>query len=158
LFRALLHFSIVAAVAVPAFAQVFKWVDERGVTHYGERPPQGAKASEVQDKLASPPPGRALAPPAQKGEAHASPPSFQAPAPNPPPPSTPAPAPKAPLSPEEAVAAARRANCDKEKAALDLLKRGGMSYSFNEKGERVKIDNSAAITEQERRVGQQCGS
>src|SRR5215470_8947134 len=56
LFRALVRFSIAAAIASPAFAQVFKWVDERGVTHYGERPPQGAKAREVQDKLASPPP------------------------------------------------------------------------------------------------------
>src|SRR5882672_6834987 len=40
LFRALLHFLILAAAVGPAFAQVYKWVDERGVTHYGERPPQ----------------------------------------------------------------------------------------------------------------------
>jgi len=43
------------AVAVPAFAQVYKWVDERGVTHYGERPPQGRKSSEVPHKLGTPP-------------------------------------------------------------------------------------------------------
>ena len=54
LFRALLHFLILVAAAAPAFGQVFKWVDERGVTHYGERPPQGGKASEVPDKLGSP--------------------------------------------------------------------------------------------------------
>jgi hypothetical protein len=57
LFRALPHFLIFLAVAGPALAQVYKWVDERGVTHYGERPPQGGKASEVPDRLASPPPG-----------------------------------------------------------------------------------------------------
>src|SRR5262249_51913194 len=51
-FRALVQLLILAVAAAPAFAQVFKWVDERGVTHYGERPPQGAKATEVQDKLA----------------------------------------------------------------------------------------------------------
>jgi hypothetical protein len=55
LFRALLHFLILAAAVAPAFAQVFKWVDERGVTHYGERPPQGRKAIEVPDRLGSPP-------------------------------------------------------------------------------------------------------
>ena len=54
LFRALLHFLIFAAATAPVFAQVYKWVDERGVTHYGERPPQGGKASEVPDKLGSP--------------------------------------------------------------------------------------------------------
>src|SRR5258707_3194670 len=59
LFRALLHFLIFLATAAPAFAQVYKWVDERGVTHYGERPPQGSKASEVPNRLASPAPGGA---------------------------------------------------------------------------------------------------
>jgi hypothetical protein len=54
LFRALLHFLILAAAFAPASAQVFKWVDERGVTHYGERPPQGGKATEVPDRLGSP--------------------------------------------------------------------------------------------------------
>src|SRR5258708_21414010 len=57
LFRALLHFLILLATAPPSFAQVYKWVDERGVTHYGERPPQGGKASEVPNRLASPAPG-----------------------------------------------------------------------------------------------------
>ncbi len=54
LFRALLHFLVLMATATPALAQVYKWVDERGVTHYGERPPQGRKASEVPNKLGSP--------------------------------------------------------------------------------------------------------
>jgi hypothetical protein len=54
LFRALLHFLLLAAAVAPAHAQIFKWVDERGVTHYGERPPQGGKASEVPNKLGSP--------------------------------------------------------------------------------------------------------
>src|SRR5262245_31474862 len=54
LFRALLHFLVVAPVTAPASAQVSKWVDGRGVTNYGERPPQGGKASEVPDRLGSP--------------------------------------------------------------------------------------------------------
>lgn len=35
----------------PATAQVYKWVDEKGVTHYGERPPQGQKARPVDTAL-----------------------------------------------------------------------------------------------------------
>lgn len=33
-----------ALVAGPVSAQVYKWVDERGVTHYSERPPAATKA------------------------------------------------------------------------------------------------------------------
>src|SRR3977135_3048214 len=56
LFRALLHFWFFVAAAAPAFAQVYKWVDERGVTHYGEARPQGGKASQSPNQLASPAP------------------------------------------------------------------------------------------------------
>jgi hypothetical protein len=152
------HFLILALAAAQASAQVFKWVDERGITHYGERPPQGAKATEVQDKLASPPPGRAAASPAQKTETRAAQPGQVPTYPQPtgvPPPSA---APKAPPTPQELQAAAKRAECDKERAALDLLKRGGTSYSFDANGEKVKIDNSAAITEQEKRVSEHCAN
>ena len=45
--------ALLAASA--AHAQVYRWVDEQGRVHYGERPPSGAKASPVQDKLAAPP-------------------------------------------------------------------------------------------------------
>src|SRR5712671_3774407 len=62
LFRALPRFLIFLAVAAPALAQVYKWVDERGVTHYGERPPQGRNASEVPNKLGSPAGGSSAQP------------------------------------------------------------------------------------------------
>lgn len=32
---------------VPAAAQVYKWVDGNGVTHYGEKPPAASKSREV---------------------------------------------------------------------------------------------------------------
>jgi len=57
------------ATAAPAFAQVYKWVDERGVTHYGERPPQGSKASEVPNKLSSPAPESVTPQPKDQGQA-----------------------------------------------------------------------------------------
>jgi len=150
------RFLILAVAAAPAFAQVFKWVDERGVTHYGERPPRGAKATEVQDKLASPPPGRAPASPAQKTETRApqpaQTPTYPQPTGVPPPP----PAPKAPPTPQELQAEAKKAECNKARSVLAGLRMGTTSYSINAKGERERIDNSAAIAEQEKRVSDLC--
>ena len=34
--------------AAPSSAQMYKWVDEKGVTHYSESPPPGRKSQEVQ--------------------------------------------------------------------------------------------------------------
>jgi hypothetical protein len=96
LFRALLHFLIFAAAAWPTYAQVYKWVDERGVTHYGERPPQGGKASEVPDKLSSP--GGVGPRPAPQGD-----------------PATP------PAQPEKTEEARRREQCDQQRELLDRL-------------------------------------
>jgi hypothetical protein len=45
----------------PVSAQAYKWVDENGVAHYGERPQEGRNVSEVPCKLGTPPP-------AEKGE------------------------------------------------------------------------------------------
>jgi len=82
------------ALAAPAYAQVFKWVDERGVTHYGERPPQGGKATEVPDKLGTP---------------GGVPPKANAPA-------------EAPaLQPEKSEEARRREQCDQQRELLDRL-------------------------------------
>ena len=154
-----MHFLILAAAAASAYAQVFKWVDDRGVTHYGERPPQGAKASEVQDKLASPPPARAPARPAPKDQAPGSPspPATPPGAPSPASPgAAPAPAAKAPPTPEEQRAEARKLQCAQERAALARLRGNTTSYSMDSKGERVTVDNSEAITQQEKRVAEQC--
>ncbi len=52
----MLKICVLWALLVPAIAQVYKWVDEKGVTHYGERPPQGKKAKEVEQRLANPGP------------------------------------------------------------------------------------------------------
>lgn len=40
--------GLLAVLAVPAGAAGFyKWVDEKGVTHYGEKPPEGIQAASV---------------------------------------------------------------------------------------------------------------
>ncbi len=53
--RGAIALAALLAAATAAHAQVYRWVDEQGKVHYGERPPSGAKASPVQDKLAAPP-------------------------------------------------------------------------------------------------------
>jgi hypothetical protein len=154
------HFFVLAVAAAPALAQVYKWVDERGVTHYGERPPRGSKATEVQNKLASPPPSRAPASPAQKGATGAgkSGEPTANPGPTGVPPPSPAPAAKAPLTPQEEKAAARKAECDSARTELARLRQGTRSILIGANGERTILDNSAAIFEAEKRVSRQCGA
>jgi len=48
--------AIVVVAATTATGQMYKWVDERGVTHYGEKPPPDRKAQVVGDKLSNPSP------------------------------------------------------------------------------------------------------
>src|SRR5262249_39661977 len=38
-----------------AHAQVYRWVDDQGKVHYRERPPAGAKARPLEERLAPPP-------------------------------------------------------------------------------------------------------
>ena len=37
----------VLALALPAAAQVYKWTDSTGKTHYGDKPPEGTKVEQV---------------------------------------------------------------------------------------------------------------
>jgi hypothetical protein len=156
LFRALLHFLILLAAAVPAFAQVYKWVDERGVTHYGERPPQGSKASEVPNRLASPAPGGAGAeannPKDSNPEQGQLRPKDRDPRPAPGKGQAPSKGP----STQEAEATKRQQLCDQQRALLERLKQSPPSYTLNEKGERIPLDNSAAIARQEKFAAEQC--
>jgi len=150
LFRALLHFLFFVATALPAFAQVYKWVDERGVTHYGERPPQGSKASEVPNRLASPAPGAAGAeatnskdPSPEQGQARRKD-------------QDPRQASGKGESTQDAAAAKRAQVCNQQRALLERLKQSPPSYTLNEKGERIPLDNSAAIARQEKFAAEQC--
>lgn len=152
LFRALLHFFLILlAAATPGYAQVYKWVDERGVTHYGERPPQGSKASEVPNRLASPAPGGA-------GTEGNSPPKDQ----NPEQGQVrskdqdPRQGPKPPESRQDVEAAKREQLCNQQRALLARLKQSPPTFTLNEKGEQIALDNSAAIARQEKLAAEQC--
>ena len=45
-----------ALAAATAAAQIYKWVDEKGVTHYSESPPPDKKATKVETGPAAPAP------------------------------------------------------------------------------------------------------
>jgi len=44
---------ILAAAPVFASAQVYRWTDEKGRTHYGDKPPADRAASAVQNRISS---------------------------------------------------------------------------------------------------------
>jgi len=48
--------AIAILFAMPVAAEVYKWVDEDGVTHFGERPRQGAEQIDVGPTNSSAPP------------------------------------------------------------------------------------------------------
>lgn len=67
---------VLLALAAPAFAgqTVYKWVDEKGVTHFSDQPQAGAEKVELSggaNRAASPPP--AYTPPASQEQAKAGP-------------------------------------------------------------------------------------
>ena len=141
LFRALLHFWVFLALAVPAFAQVYKWVDERGVTHYGERPPQGRKASEVPNKLGTPGPAATVRenPPPQDR----SPQQGQTPTQD----RTPQPAQAQaapPLDREAQDAVRRQEQCNQQRDLLARLR------------QNTQLDVAGAIARQEKTVAELC--
>ena len=40
-------------VAIPATAQIYKWTDENGQTHFGDRSPESRAADDIADKINS---------------------------------------------------------------------------------------------------------
>ena len=40
--------SVLLLILQPAQAEIYKWVDEHGTTHYGEKPPSKGKAKQIQ--------------------------------------------------------------------------------------------------------------
>ncbi|MDH1008232.1 DUF4124 domain-containing protein [Pseudomonas nicosulfuronedens] len=57
--------SLLLALAPTVMAaQVYKWVDAQGITHFGAQPPEGAEAAKVNTNTAPPKPGSNFPPPA----------------------------------------------------------------------------------------------
>lgn len=41
---------LLTLLALPCHAAIYKWVDEKGVTHYTEQPPASGKGQEIQPR------------------------------------------------------------------------------------------------------------
>lgn len=145
LFRALPHFIVLMLSAGAAFGQVYRWVDEKGVTHYGAQPPQGAKAREVEDKLATPP---SVSPPPsedwQEKERQFRQRQIEA---------------QQTEEKKDRDAQRRRQTCNEQRDLLARLRQTTRVYRLNDKGERVYQDDSErerAVARQEKLVAQYC--
>jgi hypothetical protein len=53
-------------------------------------------------------------------------------------------------------AAKRQQLCNQQRALLERLKQSPPSFTLNEKGEQIPLDNSAAIARQEKFATEQC--
>ncbi|MFZ5757706.1 MAG: DUF4124 domain-containing protein [Pseudomonadota bacterium] len=126
--------AIAAAVSVPAQAgQFYKWVDDQGVTHYGEKAPDGARAapvsigdttsSDADSEIKRLDEKRAAAADARKKEAEAA-----------------AGKPPVPASERERI----NQLCDQHRQNLNTLKSGGRVVTKDEKG------NKRYLTDQEK--------
>ncbi len=131
----------------PAAAQVYKWVDEKGGTHYGARAPQGRKAKEVDNKLANP---------AGPGGASAKPPSWQ---------DQESEFQGRRIQAEQAEAkrqaqdARQRSACIVARDDLLRMKAAPRMYKLNDKGERVfssDQERQASIARQEQLIATRC--
>lgn len=116
----------------PAAAQVYKWVDERGVTHYGERPPQGQTARPVVT-TPSTGPGTSRAKPESSQDWQDRNIEFQ----------------KRRIQRERQAesdknaAKERQQRCILAKDELRQMESAGRLYDLNQKGERVYLDDTA---------------
>lgn len=144
-FRALPHFAALMLIAGAALGQVYRWVDEKGVTHYGSEPPRGAKAREVDDKLATPPASNPH--PAdnwQEKDRQFRQRQIEA---------------TRAQEKKDHDAQRRRAMCNEQRDLLARLRQARRLYKLNEQGERVYQDDGEreqAIARQEKLVAQYC--
>ena len=141
--------GLALCVALPASAQMYKWVDSEGKVQYSDKPPPSNIKTE---KLRAP--ARASAPAASEGKGAA--------------PKDPAKAgPKTTAEQEQAFrkrqldagkaqeeegqkqaeTRARAENCKRAKAALTNLQIGGRQMRIDEKGERVFLDDQQIAQE-----------
>jgi hypothetical protein len=144
LFRALPHFIALWLAAGAAFGQVYRWVDEKGVTHYGAQPPQGAKAREVEDKLANPAGTAPRGEDWQEREREFRQRQIQA---------------GQAGAKKEQDTERRRAMCNEQRDLLNRLRQAPRTYRLDEKGERVYLEDSqreSTIARQEQIVAQYC--
>lgn len=140
--------AVLLLAALPAGA-IYKWVDEKGVTHFSETPPpDGRKATKVEPKVT--PPSGPVAPPAdwKKREQESRKSRLER-----------------EMNDDDARAkahneAAERANkCNRAKRDLAVLESQRPVYSRNDRGEKVYVedkDRPAEIAAARREIEAHC--
>jgi hypothetical protein len=129
--------AVAAIAAQAAQAQVFKWVDEKGRTHYGEKPPEGVKANEVAKPTPPSDPSKAAAPDdwkrraldARRDKAERD---------------------RGEQERETNERAQRERRCRNARVALDRLENVQGLYRYNERGERVYFTDAEREPEKAR--------
>jgi hypothetical protein len=147
--------SLALCAALPAYAQLYKWVDSSGKVHYSDKPPPGNVKTE---KLR--PPARPPSPPAAGASADATKKDVTKKDASQAGPETlaekeqafrkrQAEARKSEEEQERKDARARdqAENCRRAKAAVANLELGGRQTRINEKGERVFLDEQQIAQE-----------
>ncbi len=131
---------------VPAIAQVYKWVDEKGVTHYGERAPQGKKAQEVEQRLANPgpAPGKEVQPGWKEQDLEFRRRRIEA---------------EQTEAKDKQQESSQRRACNQARDQLALMKSARGLYRLNEAGERVfqsDEERKASIARLEQLISERC--
>lgn len=146
--RTLIALAVAAAAVLPAHA-IYKWVDEKGVTHFSEYPPpDGKKAEKIEPKVTPPSSDvkrvdnwkerenelrKKRIEQDQKDE-------YQ-------------------KAKSQNEAAERKYRCNYARRELNILEKQVPVYTLNEKGERVYMedkDRPAEIAEWKRAISQYC--
>ena len=129
---------ILALAAPPAWAQIYKWVDEQGRVQYGEKPPAGAKSTPLR-----PPPSGAEQRPVEDVAGQER--DFRR---------------RQIQRGEDEERQARQAQidrqrCDRAKEELAFVEGVGAIYR-REKGEKVYLDRGAEIERRRAQVARYC--
>ena len=137
---------LLLAPLVPASAQTYKWVDDKGVTHYGDRPPQGSKAQPVEQHLAAPmpAPGTSNQPSWKEKELEFRSRRVEN---------------QTKEAEQQRQEATRRQACNQARDQLAQMKLARRVYRLNEKGERVyqsDEERDASTAQLEQLVAQRC--
>lgn len=127
----------VCAAFVPAAHAMYKWVDEKGVTHYSETPPPDGKAQKVEIKPSGPPAGSAARPDAWKQrELDSRQQRLQREQQD-----------EYDKAKQHNESATRKNRCNQAKRELQVLETQVPVYTLNEKGERVYLDDKDRASE-----------
>ena len=142
--------AIFLALMHPVSAQVHKWVDANGVTHYGERPPSGGKSKEVELRDASPRQSGGAGPAASSSDLKTRELEYRRR--------------QAMRAEEETLNAQQKAQrdqaCKKALASLINLRTINRLYELNERGERVYMSDAQrddTLAKREAEYSRNCG-